>query len=97
MLVKLFGIFDLIIAIIFFLNNNLDKIGGWFPDRIVLYAGIYLLIKGIFFILTLDFASLLDIICAIIIIASIYTPVSLIISAIVIILLLQKGFFSLVS
>lgn len=97
MLVKLFGILDLFVAIIFFINNNLDKIDGWFPDKIVLYAGIYLLIKGLFFVLTFDFASLLDIICAIIIIISIYTPVSLIISAIVIILLLQKGFFSLVS
>ena len=96
MLVKILGISDLIIAILFVINTNLDK-SGWFPDKIILYAGIFLLVKGIFFALTLDFASILDIICAGIILISLAVHIPLLITAIVIILLLQKGFLSLVS
>jgi hypothetical protein len=97
MIVKLFGLIDLVIAVIFFINSNLDKIGGWFPDHIVTIAGVYLLIKGLFFALTFDFASILDIICAVVILISVVIHIPLAVSAIIIILLLQKGFFSLVS
>jgi len=96
MLIKILGITDIIIAILFTINANLDK-WNWFPDRIILWAGIFLLIKGILFVLTLDFASLLDIICAIVILLSLTFNISLLISAIVILILLQKGFLSLAT
>lgn len=96
MLIKILGITDIIIAILFTINSNLDK-WNWFPDKIVWWAGIFLLIKGILFVLTFDIASVLDIVCGIVILLSILFNIPLIVSTIVILILLQKGFFSLVS
>lgn len=95
MLLRVFGVIDFAIAA-FFAINIFDKL-GFFPDKIILIAGIVLLVKGIFFLIFMDFASIIDIICGIIIIISIFIPISQIISALVVIFLLQKAFFSTVS
>jgi len=95
MLLKIFGVIDLGIAI-FFALNLFDK-WGIFPDKIILIAGIYLLIKGILFAIILDFASVIDIICAIIMLLSLSFSIAPLISAFVIIFLAQKAFFSIVA
>jgi hypothetical protein len=96
MLIKFLGITDIIIAILFTINANLDR-ADWFPEKIIFWAGIFLLVKGILFVLTLDIASVLDILCAVVMLLSLIFNMPLIISAIVIIILLQKGLFSLVN
>jgi len=98
MIVKILGILDLIVAGIFCLNNNLDSFnGGWFPNNIVMYAGLYLLFKGLLFCLSLDIASIIDVIGGLIILLSLVIPISLIISAFIILYLIIKGGISLIS
>ena len=97
MLAKILGVLDLIVAAVFFVNNTFDKSDSWFPDKIVLIMGIYLLIKGILFLLTIDFASSLDVIASIIIIISAWVTIPLILAIIVLIFLVQKGLLSLLS
>lgn len=97
MIVKLLGILDIAVATIFFLNNNWDKVGGgWFPDNIVFYAGIYLLIKGLMFVWGMDFASMVDVFCGIVILLSLIFQIPLVFAAIVIVFILLKGGMSLV-
>jgi hypothetical protein len=96
MIVKILGVLDLIAVIILLIKNYFDK-SAWFPIILVLIAGSYLIIKGIIFILTLDFASIIDIVSGIIIVFAAYFHLPLLLSALVIILLGQKAFFSLVS
>jgi hypothetical protein len=97
MILKILGFLDILAAILFFLNSVFDKSNTWLPNKIIFIAGVYLLVKGIFFILTLDFASIIDVISGILIIISVYYPLYMILTSIVVILLLQKGIFSLVS
>jgi len=97
MLHKVLGVADLITALAFFLNTFLDKTDHWFPDKIIIILAIYLIIKGIFFLVSLDFASIIDIICGIILILSIYMFIPLILSTVVLVFLLQKAIFSLIS
>jgi|SRR3989338_8314158 len=97
MLVKLFGIFDILTAIVFFINNTFDKTSNWFPNIIILVAAIYLIAKGLFFVLTADLASLMDIIAGTIMLISFWTAIPLLLAAVVIIYIIQKGLFSLVS
>ena len=97
MITKLFGILDILTALAFFLNNNFDRTGSWFPNSLVLILAIYLIIKGIIFVIILDFASLIDIICAIIILISLVTPINAVLTFLVVIFLFQKGIFSVVS
>lgn len=94
MIIKLFGLVDILIALIILIQNYFFNL---FPAGVILTAGIYLLIKGIAFVILLDFASVVDIICSIIIIFSASMHVSIILIAIIIIWLLQKGFFSMVN
>ena len=97
MFVKILGALDLIVAGIFCLNNNLDSFngGGWFPNSILMYAGIYLLLKGLLFCWSLDIASIIDVVGALIILLSLVIQLPLMISAVVIFYLTIKGFISL--
>ena len=95
-MIKILGIFDILTALLF-LINNFDKSDAWFPNKIVLIAGIYLLIKGVLFLFILDFASSLDVISAVIILLSLVISIHPVLSLIVIIFLVQKGIFSLLS
>lgn len=97
MIVKLLGILDIAVATIFFLNNSWDKIGGgWLPDNIVFYAGIYLLIKGLMFVWSMDFASMVDIFCGIVILCSIMFQIPIVFASIVILFIIVKGWLSLI-
>lgn len=97
MITKILGITDIFAALFFFMNNYLDKGNFWFPDKIIFIFAFYLLIKGLIFLAFLDFASILDVICAIILFVSLSMIISPLIALFVIIFLLQKGFFSLIS
>jgi hypothetical protein len=97
MIIKMFGIMDLIVALAFFINNFFDKTSDWFPNKIILVLAIYIIIKGLFFLFTWDLASIIDIICGILILLSTYWIIPAILASIVIIFLLQKAFFSFVS
>lgn len=96
MIVKLLGILDLI-AILFLLLKEYFNFKDWFPMILLTIAGIYLLVKGIIFILTLDFASAIDIISGIIIIFAAHFDIPQMIVLVVIVVLGQKAVFSLIS
>ena len=68
MIGKLLGIGDILTAILFNFYNNF----GLFPTEWVLVFGIYLLIKGGLFSLSLDIASIIDVICAILMLGSLH-------------------------
>jgi len=93
-MIKFLGILDLTAAIFFALNLFL---GRFFPDKLVLILGIIILVKGIIFLIILDYISILDVISAVIILLSLTINIHPIISALVALFLLQKGFFSLIS
>lgn len=95
MISKMLGIVDFA-AVSIFIINLFDKF-GWFPNSLVVAIGAYLIIKGIFFALILDFASFIDIFCGIIIVLSANFNMPWLLSAFVIIFLLQKAFFSIFS
>ena len=91
MIIKLFGILDILIALILIIQNYFFEI---FSNKSIWTIAIYLLIKGIAFVILLDFASLVDIVCSIIIILTIFLNVPILLIGAVILWLLQKGFFS---
>lgn len=97
MIIKLFGVADLLVALAFMLNSLFDKTSNWFPDNIVLILAIYLLVKGIFFVFTWDLASIIDIICGILVILSLYLSLPAVLSIIIVIFIIQKAVFSLIS
>jgi hypothetical protein len=91
MLLKILGILDFIAGFLFLL----DSFGGFlFINGLVVGFGIYILIKGLIFSLTGDFASIIDILCGIIMIISLAFTFPVAISLIVAIFLFQKAFFS---
>ena len=90
MIVKLLGLLDLVVAIILAASNSL-------PNIIVKQAGFYLTLKGLFFSLTGDFASIIDFFVGIYIIISSFGVQNTIVSLIVFLYLLQKAIFSLFS
>ena len=93
MLVKLLGVLDIFIAICFWIFVVL----GVIPKSFIMALGIILLIKGLVFIIGLSVASILDIICALIIIIASAIEVPHVVSIIAALFLVQKGIFSLVS
>jgi hypothetical protein len=93
MLVKLLGILDIFIAICFwvFLVFNI------FPNKFILVLGIILLVKALIFILGFSVASILDLICALIIIIASSANIPHAVGIITALFLIQKGLFSLAS
>ena len=94
MLIKLLGVLDVMVAILFFANNTFFR---FLPTVIVLIIALYLIIKGLIFVLSADVASIIDIICGIIIIASAFSVLPKLVAVIVAIYLVQKGVFSVLS
>jgi len=93
-MIFILGILDIFVAGIFALKLifNLS-----FLDNLLLSGGIYLIIKGVIFLISLDFASALDIACGIVVILSSFFKIPIIIGIVVIVFLMQKGIFSLFS
>ncbi|MGV8151776.1 MAG: hypothetical protein ACP5OG_01730 [Candidatus Nanoarchaeia archaeon] len=92
-IIKILGIIDILIAMIFWVFG----VFGIIPSNFILLIGIALLAKGIIFVTGLSFASILDIVCSVLIIAASSIHMPKIIIVIVSLFLLQKGLFSLAS
>lgn len=93
MIIKILGVCDIISGLLIFLNSMYNFI----PETIMLVAGFYLLIKGIVFVIGKDFASIIDVICSLVIFISLAYSIPYFISVIIFVFLLQKGIFSLLS
>ncbi len=91
MIVKILGILDILAAIIFWIYSFF----GFIPEVIVVLAGLYLLIKGIVFLISMDIASLLDVLAGLTILISTTVTLPEIITVIVSLFIIQKGIFSL--
>ena len=90
MIVKVLGTLDIFIGICFWIFGIFNII----PSGLMIILGLFLLIKGVIFVLQLDIASILDIIAAIIILIATAIHLPFVIVIIVSIYLLQKGIFS---
>lgn len=93
MIVKILGILDILAALSFWLSAVFNII----PDSLILLIAIYLIVKGIIFIISQDIASILDILSGLIIYASLSFNLPFFISLIVVLFLIQKGIFSLIA
>jgi hypothetical protein len=93
MLLKLLGILDLICAGALLIQNYFFKL---FPTKFIFILAFYLVIKGAIFLISLDFASILDILSGGIIILSVFFVLPKILIGAVIFYLIQKGVISLV-
>ena len=85
MLVKILGILDIFIAVVFWLFGIIHL----FPNKFILILGFILLVKGLVFIFGWSIASFFDVVCGLIIIiaSSVAMP-----KVIVIILVLVLAF-----
>jgi hypothetical protein len=91
MIIKLLGILDIIAALLFWLFGFFHII----PQSLIILVGVYLLAKGILFVVSFDIASMTDIIAACLILASLSFAMPKILIAIITIYLIQKGVLSL--
>jgi hypothetical protein len=94
MIVKILGVLDIFVAICFWIFGIFHLS---FMSSFILILGFYLLIKGIAFATTLNVVSIIDIVCALIIIGSNSYPMPIVVVIIVSLFILQKGIFSLLS
>lgn len=93
MIIKILGILDILTALLFWLSAFFHII----PEKILLIVAFYLLAKGIFFIISRDIASILDVISAGIIFISLNFTLPAIVVILVALFLLQKGILSLLA
>jgi len=94
MIIKILGIVDAIIGLMFWLFGvfHLEFLSGLF-----IIMGLYLIVKGVVFIAGLSFASVLDIVSGFLIIATASINMPLLVILVVSLFLIQKGIFSLLS
>ena len=92
-IVKILGLLDIITAAIFWLSGLFALI----PQHFVLLFSFFLFVKGIFFLMSKDIASIFDIICAVLIYSSLSFAMPKFIIILVTLFLLQKGVFSLIA
>ena len=93
MIIKILGIFDIFIGIVFWLFGIFHII----PNHFILIIGLFLLAKGIIFITGFSIASALDIICSVLIILASSHEFPRAVYIFVALFLLQKGAFSMLS
>ena len=95
MIIKVLGILDIFVGLVFWLFGIFHII----PNSFILILGLFLLVKGIVFVFGLSITSFLDIISAVIIIAASATEIMMpkIVIILVAIFLIQKGIFSLMG
>ena len=94
MFMKILGVIDLIIAVLFSINGFYFK---FLPSNILLIMALYLIIKGLIFVLSADVASALDIVCGLIILSAILFTIPKALIVIVVFYLIQKAIFSMAS
>lgn len=88
MIIKLFGIFDLIAALIILMHTQV-------PVKAILVCAFYLLIKGALFIFMEDFASVVDVIVGIYALFLAYNLSIGLLTIVASLFLAQKGLLSL--
>ncbi len=95
MIIKILGILDIFIGIVFWLFGIFNII----PSSFIFIIGLFLLIKGIVFIFGLSIVSALDIVSGIIIMAASATSIVMpnLVIILIAIFLIQKGIFSMLS
>jgi len=91
MLTKILGLLDIFAAITFWLSVFFHII----PKTLVLLFAFYLLVKGVFFLISLDIASIIDVVCAGVMFLSFNYSLPAFVPILVTLFLLQKGVFSL--
>jgi hypothetical protein len=91
MIVKILGVIDIFAAVFFWVFASY----GIIPEGIITFFALVILIKGVVFLISKDIASVLDIIAAFIMFASMNFALPFIIPTLVVFYLLQKGIFSL--
>jgi len=92
MIVKILGILDILVAMLFWLSTFFHII----PSSIIIFFAICLLAKGLFFVILEHIASAFDIIVAILMFVSLSHSIPSLIIFLITFLLLQKGVLSLV-
>ena len=90
MVVKVLGTLDLISALLFFLS----AVFSFIPQSWILIIGLYVLVKGIVFAISKDYASFIDIACGTVILISLTISIHIVIVALVCLYLIQKGVIS---
>jgi len=93
MIIKILGILDIFIAIVFWLFGIFHII----PSNIILLLGLILLGKGLIFCIKPNITSILDIIVAIVIITATTIEFPFLVIVLIALFLLQKGIFSLMG
>ena len=94
MILKILGVVDILIGILFWMAM-IFKISYFNP--ILLLLSLFIVAKGIIFLISLDFASVVDVISGFLIIYSINYGLHSLITIIIVIFLVQKGIFSMFS
>ncbi len=98
MLTKILGSLDIFVGAMFWLYGVLDYVKiNFISSSFIFVLGIILLVKGVIFIIGLDFMTFLDLISAGIIIAASYFTLPIILICLVSLFLVQKGFFSFIG
>lgn len=94
MIVKILGTLDILVALSFWVFGifHISVMAGF-----ILALGFFLLIKGIAFATTLNITSIIDVICALIIMAATSIVMPKVVVIIVSLFLLQKGIFSMLG
>lgn len=91
MIVKILGILDIITAILFWIFG----IFGIIPSSFILLFAFIILAKGLFFLISEHFASVIDVVIAGVMFLSVSFQIPQAIVIILALILLQKGVFSL--
>lgn len=93
-MIFILGILDIITAILVLLHSYVTLLP--LADGIIKFFAIVLLIKGGIFSFTGDIASIIDVVCALIILCSLMITISFTIINVIVAYLIIKGAFSLV-
>lgn len=94
MIVKILGLLDIFVGLLFWIMGvfNVDSLQG-----LVLILGLFLLMKGVAFAVTLDVISVLDIVMSLIVIVGCSVDLPIFIVVIISLFLIQKGVFSMLG
>ena len=93
MIVKILGILDILSGLLFWLNGFFNII----PDSIMIIIVLYLVIKGVIFVISFNITSILDIVSGIAIYISLTYTLPAFVIIIITFFLLQKGIVSLLA
>jgi len=91
MIVKILGVLDIFIAVFFWLFGILHIL----PEKFIFTLGLILIIKGLLFVIHLNFVSILDVVVGGLIMLSTIWAFPYAMTIIITLFLLQKGIFSL--